>query len=530
MSLIFNDHDFVNNSKEFQKERGLLERLGRYGLNKIKSFSEQIGFDQVGEKTKNLFAGALSVFKRKTESVSTIVSETDNAKEQMKDRILVDGIVVYSEMDLYIKLDYLLHELAEKGTLDGEDIKGKMAERTKETDFSSNELLDGGMVSEEIQKKSLDLVESFKARMVNHLLNNFNGSREEAKRFVWARFDNVHGHKSPHFKLVEKEDEKGELFLELVSDDFIIGASSFSDLDKRGDTAITNGVDEGVIKEKQFLNIKKASEMLAINRDRLTEQLVSAMEIDSNGKVDRADWYEVGGMSANGVLEMLSQALNRRAEREQFNEETKQWVENSIKMFKPAYDETFAEYMERRFMKGGRLPGIYNDIINVVKIFNGIQNKNDKKEIIDRQTVGEMPMEKVLDILRKNKKVRENVGVKYILNGKIKPIRGESLRRYFYRLTAYNRGYLKKDGTVDEEKLKNDSDFKNMVQLLIDIVPKINKKRLLGDTKEGIEYYKYYKPISAGNNLSGARESRGRSRQPKEVPYFERVFPGNSEG
>lgn len=533
MSLIFNDHNIVNNSKEIQKEKGLLERLSQYGLGKIKSFSEQIGFNQIGEKTKNLFVGALSVFRKKTEPTLGVIPETIDVNkkvEQGDNEIVVDGIVAYSEMDLYTKLDYLLHKLKEGGV--SREDRRKIAELTRGTDFNRNELLDGRGVGGDIQRKSVDLVEDFKMRIVKHLLNNFNGSKDQAKKFILDRFENKYKHNPPHFKLIEKKNKAGQPYLELVSDDFVTGTSTFSDLEKKGDTKITNGVNEEVVKEKQFLNVKKASEALATNRDTLTEQLVSAMEIESGGKIDQADWYEVGGMSANEVLKILRQALNRRIEREQFNRETKRWIENSINIFKPASDETFAEYMERRFMKGDRLPSIYNDVVNVVKIFNEIQNrKNDSKnEVVDRQMIGEMPVEKVFDILRVNKKVKENSGVKFILNHKIKLEKGESLRRYFYRLTAYNRGFLREDGTIDEEKLRNDPDFKNIVQLLIDIIPKINKKRLLGDAKEDIEYYKYYKPISNDNNLSGARESRRRSRQPKEVPYFERVFPDHSEG
>ncbi len=366
-SINTNDNFGVENQSE---KGGVLKELKRYGLDKVKSISEQAG--QIGERVKNLFSGALSVFKRKTESVS--------------------GVAL--------------------GSVDGDD--------------------------------------------------------------------------------------------------------------------------RSVVKKQQFFNIKKTSEKLAEHRATLTEQLVSTVEIESRGRVDQADWYEVGGMSANEVLEILRQILNRKLEREQFSEETKRWIKNSVDIFKPAPDETFAEYMERRFMKGDRLPSIYNDIINVVKIFNKIQNERyGKRKVVDRQMIGEMPAEKVFDILQINRKVKEgNSGIKFILNHKIKPEKGESLRRYFYRLTAHNRGFLREDGTIDEKKLRNDSDFKNVVKLLIDVIPKIKRKKLLGGVKEDIGYYEYYNPASNDDSLP--KKNKNQPKTPKtpkttEVPYFERIVPSDSK-
>ncbi len=507
MSLDFININNTLDAKNKPEDGSALKELKRYGLDKVESLSKQAG--KIGGKIKGLFSGALSVFKKKTELIPGTVPElvdVDNRIEQEDDKVLVDDIVVCSEMDLYTKLDYLLYKLKKGDNLNGEDIREKITKLTRGTDFSSNELLDGQEVAREIKKKSVDLVEDgFKIRTENYLLDKFNGSKKEAKKFVEDRFKNTYEHNPPHFKLIEKKDEKGELSLELISDDFITGASTFSDLEeKKGVDMEIGDIDKDVIKEKQFLNAEKASESLAVDRGTLTEQLVSAMEVDSNGKVDQADWYEVGGMSANEALEMLRQVLNRRVERERFGKKTKKWIEDSINIFKPASDETFAEYIERRFMKGDRLPSIYNDVINVVKIFNKIQNRNNnnEKEIVDRQMIGEMPAEKVFDILSLNKKVAESSGIKFILldcRRKINPIKGESLKKYFYRLTAYNRGCLRKDGTVDEEKLRNNSDFESTVQLLIDIIPPMNRRILF---KDDVEHYNPHKTKSNGSKSS----------------------------
>ena len=463
MSVDVTHIDDALNTKNRSNDDGALKELKRYGLDKVESFSKQVG--QIGGKIKGLFSGALSVFRKKN-SFQTMENNSERYipyKEIVLNKInqadkTSDEFVVDSEDKLYKKIKIILErELPERNDKD---------------------------------VASAGVVELFK-REVRHNLQRFMDDEKLMRDFIKARLDGkILLGEPPVFQLIEKDG-----MWSLVSNNFIDGANKHSeenkdDVDDDSAKVVEN---EG---DKRFFNIEKASEALSVNRDTLTEQLVSAVEAGSNGKVDQADWYEVGGMSANEALEMLRQILNRRVEKKQFGEETRQWIEDGINIFKPASDETFAEYVERRFMKGGRLPSTYNNVVNVIKIFNKIQNRknNNKKEVVDRQMIGEMPVEKVFDILKSNKKVRENKGIKSILNNDIKPLRGESLRRYFYRLVAFKKGYLKKDGTVDEKKLRNDSDFKNIVKLLIDIIPPMNRRLLLGGINEDTEYYEYYNP------------------------------------
>ncbi len=457
----------------YLEKQGVFKTLGRYGLGKVKSFSEQFG--QVGKKTSRLFDRALGMFKgeKSSQVVDSNQKRSLSYVEMVQNKIkqadrVGEKFVVDNENELYDRVEGLLGDISLRGV--------------------------------DLAKKSLEIIELFKRELVNRLREFMNeGGAEE---FVENRLsDEILSGESPIFQLIETEGH-----LELVSSNFIRGASGYRK--GKGDHD-NNKIDNlaGAINSEgngRFFNAEKASEKLAKHRSTLTEQLISAVEAGSNGKVDQADLYEIGGMSANEALEMLRQVLNRRVERKQFTKETRQWIEDSINIFKPASDETFTEYIERRFMKGGRLPSIYNDVINVVKIFNKIQNKknNNKKEVIDRQMIGEMPAEKVFDVLKVNKSVRENDGIKSILNNDIKPLKGESLRRYFYRLVAFKKGCLKKDETVDEEKLRNDPDFKNTVQLLVDIIPPMNRRMLF---KDDVGYYNPHKTRSNDLKYLGLR-------------------------
>jgi len=222
--------------------------------------------------------------------------------------------------------------------------------------------------------------------------------------------------------------------------------------------------------------VQKKEGASQIERKTLTESLSNALEIYINNKVDQADWYEIGSLSADKVLRMLERIKSQKGvSNGGLSDKTVKWIEDGLNVFKPAQDETFAEYLERRFMKSDqlRLPALYNDIIRVVKIFN----QTNGKVGVDRQMIGEMPVKKVFEILNGNENARENIGIKSVLDHSVQPNPKESLRRYFYRLTAHNRGFLNDDGTVDEKAMQDSDDFKEMVVLLQDIIPRLNNKK-----------------------------------------------------
>ncbi len=372
-------------------------------------------------------------------------TEGDDDKKESRETegVLVNNIVTYGDLDLYKKIDYLLYNLETSDNLNKIDV-GKLTSQIKDASFDNNELLeDGQNVSINIQRKTANLIEKFKKNTINLLIKRFGQSENDAKMFFDSRINNQY--EPVHFKLIRKKGEDGKMHLELMSDNFIDA------------------------------NLKT----IAKYRNSLTEQLSMAIESKGQNKVDQADWYEVGSLNAKQVLDMLKKMSSGRNQN-QFSPKVKQWINDSIDIFHPTPDETFAEYIERRFMKFG-LPGIYNDVVNVVRVFNILRNKNDaKQKILDRQSIGKIPIEKVITILKMNKKARERYGIQFIINNdEVKPIKGESLKRYFYRLMANDRKCLKNDNTIDEDKLKNDPDFKNMTDILIEIIPKINKMRLL---------------------------------------------------
>jgi hypothetical protein len=497
------------NKKENEKKVSIFGKLKDYGLEAMEGIRNNL--DSLSDNSKKIFSGALSLFKQKQEiAVSSgdeqpLLTMKRLGELEEGETVLVDKFNVYSELDLIKKVEFLLGEYENSTNFGGKffekskKLKIKLDRATNLSTFD-NELLDGDIV-EGNNVLAMKLVENFKTEIADYLSRDKHGrrmSKEIAEDFVDTRFKQIEKEvaKANFSVLINKENNNK---IRLISDNFVFGYA-------RINNTIINSRKE--IKNNKRKLIDRDDGLADENRT-IIDLVSTEIERRSQGRFDGNDWYRVGNIKAKNALDLLETKL-KSGEFNHLSKNAQQWIVGSLKNFSPVKDETFEEYIERRLMKGGNLAFVYNQIIDAIKLIN----KNKNQNTLGREIIGSVKAKSVLDKMRHYKSLRNDVKIGYILDNNIKPRNNESLRRYFYRLSANNRGYLNEDGLVDEINILQEDDIQALVNILTEFMPSLYRFSSLSRRKKRVFTAKevpYYDKIRSTRKeeLLGKQKDRG---------------------